>query len=265
MATVITEECINCGACEPECPNTAIYQGGVEYQWQDAMHGALSDDFFYIVPEKCTECVGFFDQEACAAVCPVDCCIPDPDRPESEEVLLQRAKELHPDAQFGDDFPSRFKEGAGGDAAPAPAAPAQDAPAAPAAASPSPPPPASAPVAQAAPSVASIEDFEVPVPCRTCGATYGVAYRFLTPGTVLRCPTCQESFSPSQRMYISVGQRLEKYAQEMNAEIDRHDDLLSTEKRRFETNTGRILDEASDDVSDIVDRLTEVPKKSMFG
>ena len=71
MATVITEDCINCGACEPECPNTAIYQGGVEYDWNGAKSPALSNDFFYIVPEKCTECVGFFDEEACAVVSPV--------------------------------------------------------------------------------------------------------------------------------------------------------------------------------------------------
>src|SRR5207248_98891 len=83
--------------CEPECPNTAIYQGGVEWQAPDgAMHPAISNDIFYIVPEKCTECVGFYDHEACAAVCPVDCCVPDPARPESETALLQRARELHP-------------------------------------------------------------------------------------------------------------------------------------------------------------------------
>src|SRR5438034_1207714 len=98
MATVITSEFINCGACEPECPNTAIYQGGVEWQAPDgAMHAAISNDIFYIVPEKCTECVGFYDQEACAKVCPVDCCVPDPERPESEALLLERARALHPD------------------------------------------------------------------------------------------------------------------------------------------------------------------------
>jgi|SRR5579862_1135300 len=118
MATVITSECINCGACEPECPNTAIYQGGVEWQAPDgAMHPAISNDIFYIVPEKCTECVGFYDHEACAAVCPVDCCVPDPNRPESEAALLQRARELHPDKTFADDAPSRFRKEGG--AAPA--------------------------------------------------------------------------------------------------------------------------------------------------
>jgi len=122
MATIITSECINCGACEPECPNTAIYQGGVEWEQDGKTHPALSDEIFYIVPEKCTECVGFYDQEACAAVCPVDCCVPDPNRPESEEALLVRAKELHPEATFAAEFPSRFRKAAGEPAAAAPAA-----------------------------------------------------------------------------------------------------------------------------------------------
>jgi ferredoxin len=139
MATVITSECINCGACEPECPNTAIYQGGVEWQAMDgSMHAPISNDIFYIVPEKCTECVGFHDHEACAAVCPVDCCVPDPERLETHEVLLARARELHPSETIPDDAPSRFKKdgaeapaasGNGHDAAAAPA-PAAAAPAA---------------------------------------------------------------------------------------------------------------------------------------
>ena len=102
MATVITSECINCGACEPECPNTAIYAGGAQWEYKGQMHDALSNDFYYIVPEKCTECVGHFDQEQCAAVCPVDCCVADPNRVETEDVLLARAKEIHPDREFGE-------------------------------------------------------------------------------------------------------------------------------------------------------------------
>lgn len=82
MATMITEECINCGACEPECPNEAITQG---------------EDIFVIDPKLCTECVGFHDEEACAAVCPVDCCVPDPDIVETEAELLERARALHPE------------------------------------------------------------------------------------------------------------------------------------------------------------------------
>jgi ferredoxin len=131
MATMITAECINCGACEPECPNTAIYQGGVEWEMNGVKHAPLSQDVFYIVPEKCTECVGFHDQEACAAVCPVDVCIPNPDIPESEEVLLVRAQQLHPDVQFPPDFPSRFHPGRGGDGAPAATAAAEPTAAAP--------------------------------------------------------------------------------------------------------------------------------------
>lgn len=126
MATVITEDCINCGACEPECPNDAIYQGGVDYEHDGNRRQALSNDFFFIVPDKCTECVGFFDEEACAVVCPVDCCVPDPDRPETEEALLQRARQLHPENDFGEEFPSRFRQGGGGTEA-APAAPATEA------------------------------------------------------------------------------------------------------------------------------------------
>jgi ferredoxin len=102
MATKITEECINCGACEPECPNTAIYAGGVQWELNGKTGEALSSDFYYIVPEKCTECVGHFDQEQCAAVCPVDCCVPDADHTETEDQLLAKAKTLHKDKQFGD-------------------------------------------------------------------------------------------------------------------------------------------------------------------
>ena len=111
MATTITSECINCGACEPECPNTAIYAGGVPWELNGATSPAIAQDIYYIVPSKCTECVGFHDHEACAAVCPVDCCIPDPNIPETEEVLIERARVLHPDQTFGAEFPSRFRKG----------------------------------------------------------------------------------------------------------------------------------------------------------
>ena len=81
MATVITEECINCGACEPECPNVAITEG---------------DPIYKIDPNKCTECVGHFDSSRCAAVCPVDACTPAPAHKETKEQLLARFKKLHP-------------------------------------------------------------------------------------------------------------------------------------------------------------------------
>ncbi len=91
---MITEECINCGACEPECPNEAITEGR---------------EVYVINPVRCTECVGHFDEEQCAAVCPVDCCVPDPNIEETEVVLLERARTIHTDLQVGDDFPSRFR------------------------------------------------------------------------------------------------------------------------------------------------------------
>src|SRR5262245_45801453 len=176
MATMITSECIHCGACEPECPNTAIYQGGVQWQAPNgSMHDAISNDIFYIVPEKCTECVGFHDHEACAAVCPVDCCVPNPQIPETHEVLLQRARELHPGESIPDDAPSRFKKAEGG-AAEAPAAAAAAPAGAPAAA------PAAAPagVVYAEPAaglaIPSPEDWEIPIHCFRCGGDYAVPF-----------------------------------------------------------------------------------------
>lgn len=86
MATIITDDCINCGACEPECPNEAISDGS-----------AQGLDIYYIDPNLCNECVGFHNEEACQVVCPVACCLPDPDRRETEEVLTERGLRLHPD------------------------------------------------------------------------------------------------------------------------------------------------------------------------
>jgi ferredoxin len=80
MAYKITEECINCGACEPECPNAAITAG---------------DTIYVIDPAKCTECVGSHDSSQCAAVCPVDSCVPDPDHAEDKDALLAKYKKIH--------------------------------------------------------------------------------------------------------------------------------------------------------------------------
>src|ERR1700735_5439643 len=167
MATTITSECINCGACEPECPNTAIYAGGVPWELNGTPGVAIAQDIYYIVPSKCTECVGFHDHEACAAVCPVDCCIPDPANLESEGVLLARARELHPETTFPDAAPSRFrKEGGGEPAAPPPTGAPVAAAAAPAAPKPA-APATTAPVAAATTSTTSAEfnplAWEVPV------------------------------------------------------------------------------------------------------
>lgn len=115
MAIKITDECINCGACEPECPNTAIYEGGAEWKFSEgtslkgpytgknSMITVDSDnpnepvdmDVYFIVTDKCTECKGFHEEPQCAAVCPVDCCVPDEDWPEEEADLLAKKDSLH--------------------------------------------------------------------------------------------------------------------------------------------------------------------------
>ncbi len=103
MAIMITEACINCGACEPECPNNAIYEGGAPWTWaegtqlkdQDTPQAPVSEEFYYIVTDKCTECVGFHDEPQCAAVCPVDCCVPDMAHQESKEALEHKKIFLH--------------------------------------------------------------------------------------------------------------------------------------------------------------------------
>ena len=81
MAFKITEECISCGACEPECPNEAISEG---------------ETIYVIDPAKCTECVGAHESSKCVEVCPVDCCVDDPDHKESKDKLLEKWKGLHP-------------------------------------------------------------------------------------------------------------------------------------------------------------------------
>lgn len=79
MALIITDECINCDVCEPECPNDAIFQGELIYE---------------IRPERCTECVGHFDQPQCQQVCPVDCIPLDPKHRESAAELLAKYHRL---------------------------------------------------------------------------------------------------------------------------------------------------------------------------
>lgn len=253
MATMITSECINCGACEPECPNTAIYQGGVEWELNGVKHPAISGEIFYIVPEKCTECVGFFDHEACAAVCPVDCCIPNPDIPESETVLIARARELHPGEEFPADFPSRFK-GEGAAAAPAEGA----APAAPAAAAaPAAPPPAQATAVAEVVDLAipEVDDWEVPVECHHCHGTYAVAFRHFRAGVVLNCPFCNGTLVVTLPMHQNVAAAL----------IGFHDDWRRTFSE-FQERRQRELDAFEEAQKQALERfsasLTEVTSRS---
>ncbi len=81
MAYKITDDCISCGACESECKNDAISEG---------------EEVYIIDPDKCTECVGWFDSPKCAEVCPVDAPVSDPDCQETREQLLDKWRKLHP-------------------------------------------------------------------------------------------------------------------------------------------------------------------------
>lgn len=81
MSLMITDECINCDVCEPECPNGAISQG---------------DEVYVIDVAKCTECVGHFDEPQCVQVCPVDCILKDPAHEESQGELLAKFNRLNP-------------------------------------------------------------------------------------------------------------------------------------------------------------------------
>ena len=81
MAYKITDECISCGACEPDCKNEAIKEG---------------ETIFVIDPAQCTECVGWYPEPKCVEVCPVDCCVPDPDHKETREQLLAKWQDQNP-------------------------------------------------------------------------------------------------------------------------------------------------------------------------
>jgi len=87
MALLITDECINCDVCEPECPNGAISMG---------------EEIYVIEPRKCTECVGHFAQPQCVEVCPVDCIVLDPDVVETREQLEDKYQRLSAAASGGD-------------------------------------------------------------------------------------------------------------------------------------------------------------------
>ena len=79
MALMITDECINCDVCEPECPNEAIFQG---------------EEIYEIDAGKCTECIGHFDNPQCQEVCPVECIPVNPRKVESKDELLQKYQRL---------------------------------------------------------------------------------------------------------------------------------------------------------------------------
>lgn len=181
MATMIANDCINCGACEPECPNNAISQG---------------DPIFVIDPKLCTECVGFHDYEACAAVCPVDVCVTDPNNIETEETLIARARQIHPETQFGENFESRFRKGQGKAAAPVGAA-------APSATTPAAGGGAGAVVASATSDFVEadvnyielppIDSWNIPMRCYKCNQVHEENVKNFMIGNVIFCPHCHKS------------------------------------------------------------------------
>lgn len=228
MATMITSECINCGACEPECPNNAISQG---------------EDIYVIDPLLCTECVGFHDYEACAAVCPVDCCVTDPNNIETEDALIGRARAIHQDVDFGEAFESRFREGAEKPATapspkPTPHTEAEQPQVHASSGAPVNPPrpiPAAAParlsaVAQAGSPAGGASmpmdeeksfsafmalpdpgEWEIPVCCFKCGETYSARAKHFMIGNVLWCPHCHKSMVVKDNLNFQIRTALKEF------------------------------------------------------
>lgn len=121
MAILINQDCIVCYSCLPECPNNAIYEPGEQWAYSDGTslktvelengaridastkhdpitggaEGADGNEYYFIVPSKCTECTGFHEEPACALVCPTDACVPDPDYIETKDELLLKKEWLH--------------------------------------------------------------------------------------------------------------------------------------------------------------------------
>lgn len=226
---MITSECINCGACEPECPNNAISQG---------------EEIYVIDPLLCTECVGFHDYEACAAVCPVDCCVTDPNNIETEDALIARARALHQDVDFGEAYESRFRKGAEKPStAPSPkptphkeAEQPQPHPSAGAPVNPPKPMPAAAPARSPAggePRMAT--DVEEPLPaslvppdmaawqisvrCFKCSETYIAPAKHFMIGNVLFCPHCHKSMVVKDNLNFQIRTALKEFYEKWERDL----------------------------------------------
>lgn len=223
MATMITSECISCGACEPECPNNAISQG---------------EEIYVIDPLLCTECVGFHDFEACAAVCPVDCCVTDPNNPEVEDVLISRARHLHADIDSGATFESRFRAGGEKPAtAPTPKTPAPQA---------THPVPMERPAAAPRPSMAEnetlhaslispprVEEWQIPVHCQWCGGTYSAPAKHFTTGNVLFCPSCHKSVAIRDTLNYLILAAVKEFYRRWERDVAAFQDKREEERKAF--------------------------------
>jgi hypothetical protein len=262
MATMITADCINCGACEPECPNNAISQGKT---------------IFVIDPKLCTECVGFHDYEACAAVCPVDCCVTDPNNIESEAALIARARVIHPEIQFGDDFESRFRKGQGksADQSTAKAAPSQalvrgaEASAA---------LPAGTAAAYAEPEVnfvalPPIDSWKIPLRCLKCDETHDEPVSNFMIGNVIFCPHCHKSMVVRDNLNFQIRTLLkdsyDKWEREQNEFVERRERELAefTERRakeaqNFEARQQKELERIREQL-DVIGETYDAPGRSV--
>ena len=225
MATMITAECINCGACEPECPNNAISQG---------------EEIYVIDPLLCTECVGFHDFEACAAVCPVDCCVPDPNNPETEDTLISRARRLHADVDFGAIFESRFRSG--GEKPVPPPTPKTTAPqearpvtspSVESAAAPRPPGAESDNLPSSLVSPPSVEEWQLPVPCQWCGETYPALAKHFTTGNVLFCPRCHKSVAIGDSLNYQILAVIKEFYKAWKKDLAEFQGKREEERRAF--------------------------------
>jgi NAD-dependent dihydropyrimidine dehydrogenase PreA subunit len=253
MATMIANDCINCGACEPECPNNAISQG---------------DPIFVIDPQLCTECVGFHDYEACAAVCPVDVCVTDPNNIETEEALIARARVIHPETNFGESFESRFRKGQG-KAAAAPI----DKPVQAAAASATAAPTAKADggaVSQFAEAdvnyiqLPAIDSWNIPMRCYKCNQVHEENVKNFMIGNVIFCPHCHKSTVVRDNLNYHIRtllkdayDRWEKeqsdFAERREAELRQFMEQRAKEANAFEDRQKRDLEEIRHQLDSIGD------------
>ena len=269
MATMITNECINCGACEPECPNNAISQG---------------DPVFVIDPQLCTECVGFHDYEACAAVCPVDCCVTDPNNIESEQVLVERARALHPETPIGDNFESRFRKGQGKGTAPQKEAVVHAAVAA-SVATPAPQATTATASQYTQPEVnytqlPSIDSWDIPMRCFKCNETHVQPVRNFMIGNVIFCPHCHKSTVVRDNLTFHIRTLLKDsyerweneqiaFAAQRERELARFQEQRAKEARSFEEHQQRELEKIRaqlDAIGDTYDAAGKPFKKgSRFG
>ena len=270
MATMITAECINCGACEPECPNNAISAG---------------DPVYVIDPLLCTECVGFHDYEACQAVCPVEVCIPDPNNIETEETLIVRARKLHPDEDIGENFESRFRKG-------------ENKPEAEAATGPTPSAEGDQPLStdstpsEAGPSFdggrldlskLSLPDagqLEVAVRCIKCGQDYSTPAKHFMIGNVLFCPHCFKSMVVKDNLnfqirtflkesYENWERKLEEFQTKREELIQELHQKLEKEQRGFEIEQKQVIESIKNQLNGIAESYrapgTPTKKRSVFG